>query len=146
MSTKHGQPKEAVKQQPGSVTKNNHRAVIVGAVVLFIALCVTITANLDQYTSNIASPTPVAHKIADRAGPSTPSMRSTHVPVIAIDDDQDITFVQRYIAKQLITSETKELYEHVTDWPWPAVFRGTAVTRWTALRTWSASQLASVLG
>lgn len=68
------------------------------------------------------------------------------MPVITLHDAHDTTFVQRYINKQLHTAETRELYEHVTDWPWPAVFRGTAVTRWPALRTWSAARLGSVLG
>ncbi len=145
MSTKHGPSKGAVKQQTASDTKNNQRALIVGAVVLLVALAVTYTVNVEQYTHDIPSPNPTAQKITGNQAASRPSV-GARVPVITINDTQDITFVQRYIAKQLHTPETQELYEHVTDWPWPAVFRGTAVTRWTALRTWSASRLASVLG
>lgn len=68
-----------------------------------------------------------------------------HVPVITLSDAADTHFVQRYVERQLRTAETTQLYAQATDWPWPAVFRGTAVTRWTALRTWSAARLSSVL-
>lgn len=101
--------------------------------MLVTAVFIAYTLRTEQDTADIAPPT--------RSLTAHPT-----VPVITVHDAHDTTFVQRYINKQLRTPETRELYRNATDWPWPAVFRGTAVTRWTALRTWSATRLGSVLG
>lgn len=132
MSTKHVKAKHAVKpQSTGTSSANNTRTIIVGAIILVAALFIAYTLHTEQDPA---------------ASPPRSNTPHPRVPVITIHDAHDTTFVQRYINKQLHTAETRELYEHVTDWPWPAVFRGTAVTRWTALRTWSAARLGSVLG
>jgi hypothetical protein len=131
MSTKNVKTKNTVK--PASRSSSNTRTVIVGTVVLLTALFVAYTWKTEQDT-------------VDRVTPSRAARSPPRVPVITIHDVADTSFVQRYIDKQLRIAETKQLYEQVPDWPWPAVFRGTAVTRWTALRTWSASRLGNVLG
>lgn len=126
---------KAGPSKSGSVSHKQNTGTKRGLIIGALAIVVAVLAH--NIMSNSSSES-MSHPI--------PSKRAVdYVPIINIDNPNDVTFVDRWINKQL-TINGEQIHTQVSDWPWPAIFRGTAVTRWPALRTWRPEHLRTVLG